>query len=131
MQSIEEKISELDRAISRKDIEPIASIYSSEATLVKQPGEIANGISEITAHYKALFSMGISMTVTTHAVKTVVAGDTAMVTTRWTLEGIDPDGNKGSVEKVANMVFANSHEGGWLLLIDNPFGPEIIPAENA
>lgn len=130
MQSIEQRITELDRAISQKKIETIYSLYSPDARLVKQPGDVASGINEIVAHYEALFALNIPMTVTTHVVETIIAGDCAMVTSKWSLEGTDPDGNKGSVDKVANMVFTKSESRGWLLLIDNPFGPEIL-SENS
>ncbi|MCG8416226.1 MAG: DUF4440 domain-containing protein [Pseudomonadales bacterium] len=127
--TIEQIIENLDRAISEKQIEPIKSIYNENACLVKQPGDLAHGVDEVIAYYEALFSMNIPMTISTQLVKSVEANDLALVTTKWTLEGVDPEGNKGSVEKIASMVFSRSGESKWSLLIDNPFGPELLDVE--
>lgn len=126
MEAIETQIAKLDRAISNKDIEFVLAMYCINASLVKLPGELASGIDEIRAHYEALFSLNISMTITTQIVKVVQSGDLVLATTSWTLEGVDPEGNPGSTEKIANMVFTKNEDSQWLLLIDNPFGPELV-----
>ena len=69
------------------------------------------------------------MTITTELVRTIQTAGLALVTTSWTLEGIDADGNRGSVRKIANMVFRRNEGEDWLLLIDNPFGPELVTSE--
>ncbi len=94
--------------------------------MVKLPGEVVSGIDEIGAHYTALFSMNISMTITTEVVKVVQAENFILATTNWKLEGIDPEGEAGSTMKIANRVFRRNKDGKWLLLIDNPFGPELV-----
>lgn len=129
MEVIENQITNLDKAISNKDLESILAIYCNNASLVKLPGEVAVGIDEIKAHYEALFSMNIPMTITTQLVMVVRSENVVLATTKWNLEGIDPEGNAGSIEKIANMVFTKNAGGEWLLLIDNPFGPELVTNE--
>lgn len=126
MQAIENQIAKLDKALSNKDLESVLAVYCHNASLVKLPGEFANGIDEIKSHYQSLFSMPITMTISTQFIKVILSGDTALVTTLWTLEGFDPEGNAGSVQKIANMVFTQTKDNKWQLLIDNPFGPEIV-----
>ena len=127
--SIEQLIANLDQAITEKKIEAIKPLYDENASLVKQPGDIANGLDEITGHYQDLFSLNIPMTISTQEVKTVEAENLALITSKWTLEGTDPEGNKGRVEKVSNMVAAKSDRAGWRILIENPFGPELLETE--
>lgn len=69
------------------------------------------------------------MTISTEVVKVIQSENLALVTTSWILEGVDPEGNAGSVRKIANMVFTRNEGGKWLLLIDNPFGPELVTNE--
>lgn len=131
MKIIEQQIANLDKALSAKDIDSVLAIYSKNACLVKQPGELARGIDEIAEHYKTLFSLNIPMTITTEAVNTIQSESLVLVTSSWTLKGVDPNGNAGSVKKIANMVFTWGEGDKWLLLIDNPFGPELVANVNA
>jgi len=130
MEVIEHLIASLDQAVSNKDIESIREIYATDACLVKQPGELARGIDEITAHYEALFALNIPLTITTEIVKSISVRSMVLVTSSWLMEGVDPEGNKGSVKKIANMVFVAADGDGWQLLVDNPFGPELLQIDN-
>ncbi|MEM7362553.1 MAG: DUF4440 domain-containing protein [Pseudomonadota bacterium] len=124
--TIEQLIAKLDRAISGKDIDAVRKIYDGSACLVRQPGDFAYGIDEIIEHYESLFSLNIPMTVSTQLLKTVETKNLALITTKWVLEGIDPDGNEGRVEKIANIVAGKNGESEWRVLIENPFGPELL-----
>lgn len=128
MEAIENQIAKLDAAISNKDIESTLAIYCENASMVKLPGEVAIGIDEIRAHYEKLFSLNIPMTIRTEIAKVIQSENTALVTTSWILEGVDPEGNAGRIQKIANMVFTRNDSDRWLLLIDNPFGPELVTA---
>lgn len=125
MQVISELVRKLDEAISKKDIESTLAIYSENSVVVKLPGQEARGIDQIRTHYEALYSMNIPMTVRTESLSMVQIDNLVLATSNWILEGVDPEGNTGSVRKVASMLFAKDGSDNWHLLIDNPFGPEL------
>jgi uncharacterized protein (TIGR02246 family) len=131
MSAVAELIRDLDRAITSKDIDAIRRIYDGNAVFVAQPGQIANGREEIAAYYSALFGMNIPMSITTTAINSLEADGLALLTTRWTLEGTTPTGEKASVERTANMILRKQAGGEWKVCIDNPYGPEILSEKPA
>jgi uncharacterized protein (TIGR02246 family) len=131
MSAVAELIRDLDRAITSKDIDAIRRIYDGNAVFVAQPGQIANGREEIAAYYSALFGMNIPMSITTTAINSLEADGLALLTTRWTLEGTTPTGEKASVERTANMILRKQAGGEWKVYIDNPYGPEILSEKPA
>ncbi len=58
---------------------------------------------------------------TMEEVHRVEAGDTALVSLRWTLEGTAPDGGVISMAATDANVFRRQGDGTWRILIDNPF----------
>ena len=131
MSTIVELIRNLDRAITDKDIDAIRRIYAEEAVFVAQPGQIANGREEIVAYYSALFCMNIPMSVTTTAINSLESDGLALVTSRWTLEGRTPAGEKASLERTASMILRKEHGKEWQVHIDNPYGPEVLTTKPA
>ena len=131
MSAIEGLIRDLDSAITCKDIDAIRRIYDQNAVFVTQPGQIARGREEIAAYYSALFGMNIPMSVTTTAVHTLEADAFALLTTRWTLKGTTPSGEKASIERTASMVLRKPAGEDWKVCIDNPYGAEVLGTSNA
>lgn len=51
----------------------------------------------------------------------IEAGDTALVSLRWTLKGTTPDGEAMDMTATDANVFRRQADGTWRILIDNPF----------
>jgi ketosteroid isomerase-like protein len=62
----------------------------------------------------------LSPKVALNVTRTLVRGDTAMVTGSWTLEGKDPDNNPVTMEGHYADVVRRQADGSWLIIIDNP-----------
>jgi ketosteroid isomerase-like protein len=52
----------------------------------------------------------------------LTAGDVALVTNRWQLEGTQPDGAPVEMEGHSADVLRRRPDGGWRIVIDNPWG---------
>jgi uncharacterized protein (TIGR02246 family) len=131
MSAIEKLILDLDRAITSKDIDAIRRIYAENAVFVAQPGQIAQGREEVVAYYSALFGMNLPMSVTTTALHALEVDELALLTTRWTLEGTTPTGEKASVTRTANMMLRKQAGNDWKVCIDNPYGAEVLDTSRA
>ena len=52
--------------------------------------------------------------------------DIAILYSRWTMTGTDPDGNGVSMTGLTSDVVRRQPDGSWLFVIDNPIGGEGI-----
>jgi len=54
--------------------------------------------------------------------KLAEAGDIALTTSKWVLEGTGPDGKPMKMEGQSAEVARRQPDGTWLFVIDNPYG---------
>jgi ketosteroid isomerase-like protein len=54
--------------------------------------------------------------------KLAEAGDLALTTSKWVLEGIGADGKPARMEGQSAEVARRQPDGTWLFVIDNPYG---------
>jgi len=52
----------------------------------------------------------------------LTAGDVALVHNRWQLEGTEPDGSPVEMHGHSADVLRRASDGGWRILIDDPWG---------
>ena len=52
----------------------------------------------------------------------LTAGDVALVQNRWQLEGTQPDGSPVEMRGHSADVLRRTPDGGWRILIDDPWG---------
>ena len=57
--------------------------------------------------------------------KIQTAGDVALVHNRWQLEGTQPDGSPVEMHGHSADVLRRASDGGWRILIDDPWGGAI------
>jgi uncharacterized protein (TIGR02246 family) len=72
-------------AFNRHDLETLMALYEPQGTLVAQPGMVAQGAAAVREALGAFLAMKPAMT--RERSQIVMAGDTALALTRWTLRG--------------------------------------------
>jgi ketosteroid isomerase-like protein len=115
-------------AFNSGSVEPLVTLYESDAALVPQPEQVASGhaaIREALRRYQAIGRM------TAETRYCVPSGDVALASASWQIEGIGPDGRAVSVEGTSADLLRRQADGRWLLVVDHPFGGmnEIAPGE--
>jgi len=125
MQSPANTVNQLVEAINRADLEGAAALYEKEAVLVAQPGQVAQGSTEL----KNALAGFIAMKATLHsdAQQVIEAGDIALYVSRWRLDGTGPDGRPISMAGESSDVLRRQRDGRWLIALDNPWGSGILP----
>ena len=124
MNSLDNIVKELDKAVNDKDLEKVLSFYEKDSILVMEPGRVAKGKAEIGQFFKYIFNMDIQAEqITTNVMQT---GDIVLFTSKWTAKGKTPDGTTFNNNHIATSVFRKNADGVWRLVIDNSFGPEIL-----
>ena len=119
-------VDQLTEAINRGDLEAALALYESDAVLVVQPGRLARGgtqLREALAKFIAL-----EPTLRSEAQEVIDAGDLALYTGRWTLQGIDPAGHAVVMAGESSDILHRQRDGRWLIALDNPWGAKILPS---
>jgi uncharacterized protein (TIGR02246 family) len=106
-------------ALSKGDLEGAMALYEPDATFVPQPGQVVAGaaIKEAINAFIALKpTLQIEVTSVTQA------GDLALMTSKWTLDGSAPDGSALKMSGRGAEVVRRHADGSWRYVIDNPYG---------
>src|SRR5262245_29364504 len=107
-------------ALNGGDVEGAMSLYEPEATFAPQPGEKVSGRQAIRAALDRFAALTPRMR--GEITKVMTAGDVALVMNRWQLEGTQPDGGPVEMRGHSADVLRRGPDGGWRILIDNPWG---------
>ena len=85
-----------------------------------QPGEEVTGLQAIRGALEQFAALKPRLR--GEITKVLTAGDVALVQNRWQLEGTQPDGSPVEMRGHSADVLRHATDGGWRILIDNPWG---------
>jgi uncharacterized protein (TIGR02246 family) len=112
-----------EEAFNAGDIEALMALYEPEATLVPQPGAVAEGPDAIRGSLHWFLDRGGRIALDTKLVLRV--GDLAYLSNRWSLTGATmPDGSPAELGAVTAEVARRQADGSWLYVIDNAWGDQ-------
>lgn len=120
----EEAVQAFFDAFNRGDIDTVVALYEPKATLVAQPGQIAEGHAAIREALNGFLAM--KPTLIPEKKTLVAADDIALSVVRWTLNGTGPDGAPARMDGVTSDVLRRQADGKWLFVIDNPWGAGVL-----
>jgi uncharacterized protein (TIGR02246 family) len=101
------------------DIEGAMSLYEPEALFAPEPGRGISGHAAIREALEGFAALRPRMDGTIAQV--LEAGDTALVTNHWTLEGTGADGKPVRMSGTSSDVLRRQPNGRWLVLVDDPW----------
>jgi uncharacterized protein (TIGR02246 family) len=114
-----------EHAFNAADLDGLMALYEPEATLVPQPGVVAEGSTAIRESLHWFLDRKGQITLATKLV--LRAGDLAYLSNSWSLTGgTMPDGSPAEVEATTAEVARRQHDGSWLYVIDNAWGDQAI-----
>ena len=120
----EEAVQGFFEAFNRGDLDAVIALYEPKATMVAQPGQMAEGRAAIREALIRFLTM--KPTLTTEKKSLVTAGDIALAVIRWTLNRKGPNGAPVRMEGTSSDVLRRQAEGRWLFVIDNPWGAGVL-----
>jgi uncharacterized protein (TIGR02246 family) len=110
-----------EQAFNAGDIEALMALYEPDATLIPQPGVVAEGTAAIRDALVWFLDRRGQITLDTKLVVTV--GDLAYLSNRWSLAGgTMPDGSPAELGATTAEVARRQADGSWLYVIDNAWG---------
>jgi uncharacterized protein (TIGR02246 family) len=116
-----EQVIELFAAsLNRGDVDAAITLYESEAAFAPQPGEEVTGVEAIRDALQQFAALKPRLR--GEITNVLTAGDVALVHNRWQLEGTQPDGSVVELRGQSADVLRRAPDGGWRILIDDPWG---------
>jgi ketosteroid isomerase-like protein len=112
-------------AMNAGRLEDALAMYEPEATLVVQPGVVAQGTAALREALAGMIAM--KPTLRTHAQHVVYAGDLALYCGRWSMSGTDAAGNPLHERGCSADVLRRHPDGQWRIVLDNPWGAAVLP----
>lgn len=107
-------------AFNSGDLDAIMKLYEADAALAPQPGQVTRGLS---ANRQALQQfMALKGRIDIKTVYVIRAGDLALLRGEWRLIGTGPDGKPVEMNGKNVEVARRQPHGGWLFVIDHPYG---------
>ena len=113
------------QAINARDMEAALSFYEAEATFVAEPGKPVTGTQAIREVMTGFCAAEPTLTIEVPFV--AQSGDTAMLLSKWTMKGLDENGNAVDMEGNGVEIVRRQADGTWKFIIDNPWGTTEIP----
>ena len=106
-------------------IDLLLTLYEDDAVIVPQPGMQVKGKDGIRQVLEGFLAMNGQFRMYDPAV--IEAGDTALLMAKWTLTGgHGPTGEPIELSGQTSYVVKRQPDGGWLFVIDCPFGAETV-----
>jgi uncharacterized protein (TIGR02246 family) len=107
-------------AFNAGDLNGLLALYTPDAVLVPQPGQVARGQAEIRgALQQFLAAKPVIEIKTTAAVET--GSGVALTNGQFVMKGTGPDGKPFEMAGKTAEVLQKQRDGNWLYVIDNPF----------
>lgn len=121
---IQSTIEANNAAVSAGDIEAALATFEPNAAMVAQPGVTVSGTEALRGAFRQFLAINPKITATGHDI--VQAGDIALHSFTWKMAGKAPDGSPVEQSGFSVVVLRKQPGGRWLMVIDNPFGDQLL-----
>ena len=110
------------RHFNAGDLEALVALYTPDAALVPQPGQVVQGHATLREALQAF--LGLNGKIELQTTYVVEAGDTALMRGQWRLNGTGPDGQPVALSGKSSEVLRKQPDGRWLYAVDHPYGAD-------
>ena len=124
---IKELIDKADDAFNREDFDTLMDVYSDDAVLVVKPGTTVVGKAQIRKALEAMADyFNHSLQVRQAGMEILESSDTALVLANSIIAARDHP----EEQRKGTYVFKKDSRLGWLCVIDNSYGHELLTAKD-
>jgi ketosteroid isomerase-like protein len=126
-QPVLDTVLKMGRAYNAGDIDTVMTTYEPAAVVMFEPGNESFGAELIKEKFTGSLAINPQFEFGAHEV--IIADTIAVHTTPWSMTGKTPDGQNVEQSGLSIAVLRRQNDGSWLLLIDNPFGQNVLNAD--
>jgi uncharacterized protein (TIGR02246 family) len=106
-------------AFNSGDVDAVMALYEPDAVLVPEPGRTVAGSAAIREALQGF--LALKGRIELRLKRAISAGDTALVSSSWSLAGTGPDGSPVALSGDTTEVVRRQADGTWRYVIDDPF----------
>jgi uncharacterized protein (TIGR02246 family) len=121
---IQSTIDANNAAVAAGDMDAILATYEPDAVMAAQPGVTVMGTAALREAFQQFLAINPKITVLNHEI--IQAGDVALHSYTWKMEGKAPDGSPVEQSGFSTSVLRKQPYGRWQMVIDNPFGDRLL-----
>ena len=115
----DEVVVQVIQALNAGDVEAALALYEPGATFVPEPGKAVTGAEAIREVLYGFLALNPRLTI--RVTQSIQSGDLALVCSRWTLKGTDPNGTPVDLAGQGADIVRRQADGTWRFVVDNPF----------
>jgi uncharacterized protein (TIGR02246 family) len=120
IQHPEQIYSSFATALNSGDVPAILALFEPDAQIVPQPGQMpVEGLAAIRAVMEGF--VAAQPQIVFEQTGAILAGDVAMLRSRWRLATTGPDGQVTTLTGKGVQFARRQSDGNWLLVIDDPW----------
>jgi uncharacterized protein (TIGR02246 family) len=108
------------KALNAGDVDALLALYEPTATFTVEPGTIVSGTAAIREALVGFLALKPSISLKPKVIGN--AGDVALVSSTWVLEGTGPDGKPVELTGTSAEVVRRQADGTWKFVVDSPWG---------
>ncbi len=125
--AIETIIESADKALAEQNWDILSDLYAEDAVLVVEPGRTVVGREQIIAVCREFAEQcDVAMDIRQNGITILESGDTALVLANSLVSDLTQ-----TEERKATYVFRKYPADGWMCIIDNSYGSDLVGAESA
>jgi uncharacterized protein (TIGR02246 family) len=121
---IQSTIDANNAAVAAGNMDSILATYEPNAVLMGQPGMPVKGTQALHAAFNQFLALNPKITIVKQDI--IQTGDIALHSYTWKMSGKTPDGNPVEQSGFSVVVLRKQPDGRWLMVIDNPFGDQLL-----
>jgi uncharacterized protein (TIGR02246 family) len=107
---------------NRGNVSFLMTLYEKDACFASNSGQVVQGLESIRRSLQGFIDMKVKLEARVRRV--IQAGNLALLTTEWSIVGTEPDGKPINLTGRGTVVLRSQSDGGWLMVIENPWGTE-------
>lgn len=119
----------MTEAFQRADLPGVLRSYEPGAVVVGAPGNPLQGEAALKEMFAGFMAVKPRFTYAGHDV--VEAGDLALHIAPWHMTGVDPEGKPVEAQGLSVAVLRRQPDGRWLMVIDQPYGDQLLARTRA
>jgi ketosteroid isomerase-like protein len=118
----EDLLSSQMEEFNKGNISFLMTLYEKDSCFASKPGQVVNDQVGIRRAFQGLIDMGGKLDA--RAKRVLYAGNLALLITKWSINGIEPDGKPINLTGRGTVVLRRQSNGTWLMIIENPWGTD-------
>jgi len=120
VQKTQEMYDDFRKFFDAKDADALVTLYEPDAAFQPQPGTVVTGHAAIREALGGFLALKADFQMQPATI--IEAADLALLISKWTLKGTDPNGEPVDLSGQTSDVVRRQSDGTWLFVIDNPYG---------